>query len=158
MKLWPAVIFGKGKWIRSDWSPLSRSVSSDRIDLGFEEGKIDLDANPRNHFTIWLTPLHWNQVCQAGACMPLLWICSFLQKSKNKGSEGAHFHFSDTFFILPTLPSFLWSMHCFQGGVTIALGRWIANPYIKNAVWLPLPQSPWVQMSDRALSSVIALV
>ena len=39
---------------------------------------------------------------------------------------------SDAFFILSTLSQQLQSVYCFQGGVAIALGSWIADPYIKK--------------------------
>ena len=46
LKAGTAVIIGKCKRVKSDWSPLTRSASSDCIDRGFEEGKVDLDVNP----------------------------------------------------------------------------------------------------------------
>ena len=69
---------------------------------------------------------------QSDACMPLLRLAHPSKDREDKGSEGAHLYLSDVFFILPTLSLLLQLVYCSQGGVSIALGSWIANPYVKK--------------------------
>ena len=92
-------------------------------------------------------------------CRPLLWICSILQKSKNEEVWSSSFplpwnvlHIAYAFLVLvidTLLPRRSYN----------SSGRLDCKSLCQiMLLWLPLPQNPWAQTSDCALSSVTALV